>query len=59
MPSRCILKGGKIEQLGTPNNSLNRSAHSIAFIENLNLSVLCARPVNSGVGPLRITNQSR
>jgi hypothetical protein len=31
------------------NNSFNRSANSVAFIENLNLSALNVRPVNSGV----------
>ena len=34
-----------------PNNSFNRSANSAAFIENLSISALCARSVNSGVGP--------
>src|SRR5205085_10760441 len=34
-----------------PNNSFNRSADSAALIENLNLSALIARPVNSGVMP--------
>jgi hypothetical protein len=42
-----------LSQLVTPtaaaNNSLNRSANSVAFIENLNLSALCTRPVNSSV----------
>ena len=32
-----------------PNNSLNRSANSIAFIVNLSVPALCSRPVNSGV----------
>src|SRR5215212_7760810 len=36
------------------NNSLNRSANSVAFIENLNLLALRARPVNSGVRLLSI-----
>jgi hypothetical protein len=31
------------------NNSLNRSANRGAFIVNLSVSALCARPVNSGV----------
>ncbi len=31
------------------NNSFNRSANSVAFIENWYLSALCARPVNSSV----------
>jgi uncharacterized damage-inducible protein DinB len=37
-----------------PSNSFNRSANSIAFIENLNLSVLNARPINSSVKRLLI-----
>jgi len=32
-----------------PNNSFNRSAISAAFIENLRIPTLDARPVNSGV----------
>jgi hypothetical protein len=31
------------------NNSFNRSANKVDFIENLNLLALNARPVNSGV----------
>jgi hypothetical protein len=37
------------ENNDVPNNSFNRSANSIAFIDNLNLLALNARPVNSGV----------
>ena len=36
---------------GWPNNSFNRSASSIAFIVNLSVLALNARPVNSGVRP--------
>ena len=32
-----------------PNNSFNRSANSIAFIENLSVAALFPRPVNSSV----------
>jgi hypothetical protein len=39
-----------------PNNSFNRSAISVAFIENLNLLMLYARPVNSGVRRLPLRN---
>jgi hypothetical protein len=35
--------------VGQPNNSLNRSANSVDFIDNLNLLALNARPVNLGV----------
>jgi hypothetical protein len=39
------------------NNSLNRSANSVAFIENLSVMALCARPVNSSVmSPLRMNS---
>jgi hypothetical protein len=38
------------------NNSFNRSANSIAFIENLNLSALNARLVNSGVRRFLLNN---
>jgi len=37
-----------IESHAAPNDSLNRSANSAAFIENLCVSTLCARLINSG-----------
>ncbi len=60
--SGCRLKDSTVRRGGAQelqhNNSFNRSANSGAFIENLNLSALCARPVNSSVmSPLRVDTQ--
>ena len=43
---------GEFSMYDTPNNSFNRSANSVAFIENLNLLAFCARTVNPSVGRL-------
>jgi hypothetical protein len=42
---------------GQPNNSFNRSANSIDSMRETWLYRRCVRPVNSSVGPLRITTE--
>ena len=42
-------RGGNYKIAAQSNNIFNRSANSTAFIENLSVMALCARPVNSSV----------
>jgi hypothetical protein len=46
---QILIRRSYLIWYAAPNNSFNRSANSAAFIVNLAVSTLDARPVNSGV----------